>query len=625
MPRLQQVFVLVLSCLSITLLAQSEYGGVPTYLQELDIKSSVDESSPIAIDHDIARRLKANDVSENILALPILTDLSAKKKLNFFKSNETSTVFHQKIGIGAGTESYIRLADYHLPKGARLYIIGDDGAQIKGAYTRANNKETGNFMVGPVRGDIIVEYNSPTPIRPDQLPFKIDQIYTGVTDYGAMETGYGTSFDCMINVNCDEGRGFGEEKRGVVRIRIVGEEGIALCTGSLMNNTAEDQTPYVLSAFHCIEPVGIDFTPLYDMWYFDFNYEGNSCATPDTEPDFVTVQGAEKLAEWQNTDMLLVRITAPIPIEANAYFNGWDIREDYLPAESVMIHHPNGDIKKISRDVDTLRLDVTDRAWDNGFVSPALSHVRSEFDEATYQPGSSGAPLFDDKGRVVGQLHGGPRSDEFCTIAIAYSGRLSESWDAGDGPESRLRDWLDPLDEGGKILDGLESDSQAQLVKFNGRVITADGIAISNVAVSLKGDQDFEFYTGADGRFVFDNLSTKGNFTFALSKDENVANGLSSIDLVMITNHILGRAELGNVFQRYAADVSADGRISGLDLIQITNAILGRTESYPNSPSWKFEPEVLQMSGGDISSTSVELVVIGFKMGDVNYSANPRR
>ena len=105
----------------------------------------------------------------------------------------------------------------------------------------------------------------------------------------------------------------------------------------------------------------------------------------------------------------------------------------------------------------------------------------------------------------------------------------------------------------------------------------------------------------------------------------NASNGLSGLDLVMMTNHILGKVTFSSIFQELAADVSGDGRVSSIDLVQMTNVLLGTTDSFPGSNSWRFEPESLQMSGSDISNNSVELVVVGFKVGDVNNSADPRR
>ncbi len=616
------IVVLGLSVLACPLIGQQEFGGVP-YTQ--DLKLDITDPSIESLElNNVVSKLKSRDTEgTNIHALSLITPANQKSLSPKF-SQVAQDVVLTTINLPATTDSYLRLDDYDLPQGAKLFITEHASGEVHGSYTSGNNSKSQRLTLGPFSGSYTIEYNYDHADQ-NNMPFKIAQVYAMTGDQAANDLGFGTAFDCSININCEEGRTLSDASNGVVRIRVVGEEAIALCTGSLMNNTAEDQTPYVLSAYHCTRPAGVEFTPLYDQWIFDFLYQSNSCANPTDEPSFASVQGAELLSEWEDTDMLLLRLTSPIPLVASAFFNGWDVTPNYLPAATHLIHHPNGDIKKVAQDFDSLTLDLSPRQWDNGTITPTRSHYRAEFDNSTYQPGSSGGPLLDNNRRIIGQLHGGPRSDEFCTIAISYSGRLSESWTGGGTPETRLSDWLDPIGSGVTQLDGIRSDAQEQFVQFTGRVLTSDGIAISNVGVTLTGEQEFQFFTGQDGRFVFDNLSSKGTFNFALDKNVNAANGLSSLDIVMITNHILGKVPFTDVFRELAADVSADGRVSSIDLVQMTNVLLGRSDNFPNSPAWRFEPETLQMSGSDIGNNSVELVVVGFKVGDVNNSADPRQ
>lgn len=61
--------------------------------------------------------------------------------------------------------------------------------------------------------------------------------------------------------------------------------------------------------------------------------------------------------------------------------------------------------------------------------------------------GSSGAPLFNQNGLVVGQ-HKGRDPDDLLTCSnqdgFAYAGRFDISWTGGGTAQTRLRDWLDP-------------------------------------------------------------------------------------------------------------------------------------------------------------------------------------
>lgn len=608
-------------------IGQQQFGGVPEFL--LKDKSQL-KSSPITLDlkeeiRSFRQKSKSSD-EEAFEALPILNNKAStqKKDLNKLIAGKKNTIQSIKITLAPGEESYMRFGSFAMPQGSRLFLISMENNKVLGAYTEKNNLETGNFMAGPLKGDILIEYHAPGGEAVDQLPFQLEEVYVRPVFRGVNELGFGAAYACQINVNCNAGANYASSKNGVMRIRMVATQGIALCTGTLLNNTAQDEKRYVLTAFHCLRPPGEPLEPLYDMWSFDFAYESNSCANPAEEPGIVSVQGARKLAEWADTDMMLLEITKVIPESANAYFNGWDRRLDHAPNKSVIIHHPGGDIKKITSDFDKIGIHNSVTNWNNGTSTPVGSHYINDFDDAVYQPGSSGSPLFDDSGKVIGQLHGGPLSDKFCSIGIGYSGRLSLSWDSGPDNTKRLKDWLDPGNTGATNVVGKKASASEQKVRFIGKVTTSDGIAIPNAEVFLSGDEAASFFTGNDGRFVFEDLSTKGRYDIKLTKNTNAANGLSALDLVMMINHILDKKPLPSIFSKLSADVNQDGNISSSDLVQIRSIIIGKTTAFPNSSSWKFEPGLIEMMPGNVGAGSVEVQIVGYKMGDVNNSANPR-
>ena len=361
------------------------------------------------------------------------------------------------------------------------------------------------------------------------------------------------------------------------------------------------------------------------MWFFDFNYESFSCANPEGEPFPFQIQGAQRLAEWEDTDMMLLMITEDIPLEANVHYAGWNRDLEYNPDTSYLIHHPLGDIKKVTIDVDAAKVHDRRIGWNNGANSPQFSHYINDFDESTYEPGSSGAAIIDPEGRVLGQLHGGPVSDEFCSIGIGYSGRLSLSWTTGDNASTRLSDWLDPLGVGFMTVDGLDA-KRSNRMRMSGRITTPDGISIQDVRVSIVGDLNASFLTGSDGGFVFDNLDPDGSYTLELEKNTGANNGLSATDLVILRNHIIGRLEIEEPFNLLAGDVNGDGNLSSVDLVQIRNLIIGRLSVFPSRKSWDFEPNVMQIDPSQADAEgNIELDIIGYKIGDLNLSANPKR
>ena len=358
--------------------------------------------------------------------------------------------------------------DFYMPEGAQFFLYSDDHSRVIGAFTSYNNKEDGTFATAPVAGDAItLEYYEPADVIGQGVIsiWRVVHAYRNVFGFaGDPLLGYGDSGTCNNNVNCPEGLPWQAEKRGVAMILTSG--GSRLCTGSLVNNVRNDFTPYFLTANHC----GSSST-----WMFMFNYESPGCTNEDG-PTNQTVSNATQRANYADSDFSLFELSVPVPEEYNPYFNGWSA-VDVAATQSVAIHHPSGDIKKISFDYDAA---VSSRYFSD---PPDDSHWKIlTWEDGTTEPGSSGSPLFDQNHRITGQLHGGLAN---CSNNIDdYYGKVSMSWDRGSTAATRLKDWLDPDNTGTLELDGIDPAATGGIT---GIVRDDSAIPLQGVLVSVVG------------------------------------------------------------------------------------------------------------------------------------------
>ncbi|MDF1544758.1 MAG: PKD domain-containing protein [bacterium] len=324
--------------------------------------------------------------------------------------------------------------DFHLPEGAKFYLYSEDRSMVIGAFTARNNKADRVFSTSPVKGDVcILEYYEPAEVDfPGTISIsRIVHAYHNLFSRNfAEKAGFGSSGSCNNNVNCPEGAGWQDEKRGIAMVILSG--GTRWCSGSLINNTREDLTQYFLTANHCLGSS--------NTWIFMFNYESPTC-TDINGPTWMTVQGSVLRAANSNSDVGLVEITEQIPDSFNVFYNGWS-RSNTPASNTIGIHHPAGDIKKISFD------------YDPPIHSGNYWRV-VDWNDGTTEGGSSGSPLFNNSHLIVGQLYGGfaaCENDEWDEY-----GKFGVSWDAGSSSSGRLKDWLDPDNLDSSTLSGLDA------------------------------------------------------------------------------------------------------------------------------------------------------------------------
>jgi len=134
------------------------------------------------------------------------------------------------------------------PPGGELYVRSNGDLRTLGAYIDINANVDGSFAFEPLLGDeLVLEY-----FEPASAPFNATlELATVIHDFrgvieilspGPVPEAAGS---CNTDVACETV--FNNEERAVVRLLSNG----ALCTGAMLNNTANDGRPYMMTAFHC--------------------------------------------------------------------------------------------------------------------------------------------------------------------------------------------------------------------------------------------------------------------------------------------------------------------------------------------------------------------------------------
>ncbi|MFN2394273.1 MAG: T9SS type A sorting domain-containing protein [Bacteroidales bacterium] len=370
---------------------------------------------------------------------------------------------------------------YKLPPGAELYVYNRERSRVLGAFTEYNNQDDGYFATTLVEGDhITVEYFEPSNVNfPGEL--SIEMVTHAYRDPFEFAKGFGDSGSCNLNVACTEADDWQQQVRSVVML-VTGGNGF--CTGATINNTQQDQTPYVLSANHCYRnPSTVVF------W---FNWQSEECANPPSVPPYNSMSGATQISRNSSSDFWLMELNQPIPDEYNPYYAGWNRNLESVLNETIIgVHHPRGDIKKFSYADGGVQ-----SASYLGSPGSGSTHWRIVWSGGTTtEPGSSGSPIFDAQGRILGQLHGGYAA---CgNTQPDWYGRFGISWNGGGSATTRLSEWLDPTGSNVEALGGLDPFSSAVSDPLNFSASTVSSMEI-DLQWQLNEEEDFVMIAAND-------------------------------------------------------------------------------------------------------------------------------
>ncbi|HJX71161.1 MAG TPA: serine protease, partial [Bacteroidales bacterium] len=333
---------------------------------------------------------------------------------------------------------------FQLEKGVSVFLYDQSQKEILGAYTYRNNKQSGVFAVSAIHSNhIYVELQLMSFVT---SPGELEIGYVAVDYHGRKSTGavldtfYRMSGECNVDINCETDPEIQKLKYSVIRIMY---DGVERCTGTLVNTTRMDGYPLVLTAGHCIDNQKRANTALF---YFD--YESPVCGGPDGSTE-LSISGSNLLATTDNKlDFSLLELSESVPFYYHPYFAGWDNRND-PPEGSYTIHHPQGDVKKISVEDHPAETSNYGEGYD------ASTHWRIlHWESGTTEKGSSGCPLFNRDNRLVGTLTGG---SAMCGYSFDdFFQKIHHCWADYPLPANQLKYWLDPMQYNRDLLGGYD-------------------------------------------------------------------------------------------------------------------------------------------------------------------------
>lgn len=173
---------------------------------------------------------------------------------------------------------------------------------------------------------------------------------------------------------------------------------------------------------------------------------------------------------------------------------------------------------------------------------------------------------------------------------------------------------------------------------IGGIILTEEDEAVGNVLLSISGLMPMTVMSENDGTYLFEDLDEGVDYTITASREDNHGNGVSVLDIVKISKHILGTELLDSPYKMIAADVNKSQHITTLDLIQIRKVILNIYDEFPQNNSWRFIdrdyefpvennpwfqffPELININ--DLVGQELQTGFVAVKIGDVNASATP--
>lgn len=449
------------------------------------------------------------------------TQLKASPELSWVRSAQGQQITRLSMRSPGAAALRVGLLIQQLPEGAQLRFVGDgQSASVVDPVTTAQIKALAApvYWTPVTEGDRqTLELSLPAQADASQVQLTVQGVaHLYASPYGSLKgLKIGESEFCEIDANCisNPSTAYLNAKNAVARMSFQDAGSSYVCTGTLMNDTvAGTFIPYFFSAHHCISTQTAANT-LNTFWFM----ESTSCGSGVASSRVQLAGGATLLYNSDTTDALLLRLNSAPP--NGAIFAGWDANQVSAGSPFTVIHHPAGDVKKVSQG------QVTGIGTFNG----SGSFVNVGYTTATTEGGSSGAGLLifsNGQYYVRGGLKGGSAS-------CANTGNLNnpgntDSYSRFDVAFAGMQQYLAPAQQQPQ-LTVVKGGAGSGTVTSNPAGINCGATCSASFAsgtqivltASAAGGSAFSSWSGCD--------ATNGNTcTVALSASRSVTANFSS-------------------------------------------------------------------------------------------------
>jgi len=366
------------------------------------------------------------------------------------RSPDGGYVFTAALSSPGAMALRVHFAQFDLPEKAGLFLFNQRG-EVFGPYTRNGPQGNGEFWSNTLMGDTLyLQLRHVGPVSNADLRragFKVagvghirPRLQSGLCGFNA---------SCVENATCGTDPAANDAKDAVAVMLFQSGRYYYICTGGLVADTDDNSNiPYFLTANHCISK-GREASSLEAFFQFK-----DSCSNPvcdDFENHPIRTLGSTIKAKGRNTDYTLLQLSEPAP--AGSAFLGWDSTPVAFThgLDLYRISHPSGAPQAYSEhlvDANT----GTCGGWPRG------DRIYSYDTFGATEGGSSGSPVLNSLGQVVGQLSGacGTNLDDVCdadnnaTVDVAFAAYFDQ-----------VAQFLDPgecIPEPENCSDGVDND-----------------------------------------------------------------------------------------------------------------------------------------------------------------------